>query len=38
MGFLKYCNDCNTPLQNGACLYCYNNKEALEEFEKEDDM
>jgi predicted RNA-binding protein with PUA domain len=36
MGFLKYCNNCNTPLQDGACLYCYDNREALKEFEEED--
>jgi hypothetical protein len=33
---MRFCDDCNTPLQGNACLYCYGNKEALKEFEEED--
>jgi hypothetical protein len=35
--WMKYCDYCNAPLDGNACLYCYNNKEALQEFDNEDD-
>jgi hypothetical protein len=34
---MKFCDFCNTPLQGNACLYCYDNREALKEFDNEDD-
>jgi hypothetical protein len=34
---MKFCDFCNTPLESNACLYCYNNSQALEEFDKEEE-
>jgi hypothetical protein len=34
---LVYCIWCNTPLQNGGCNFCYDNKDNLEEFEQEEE-
>ena len=34
---MRYCDNCNAPLEDNACLYCYNNKKALQEFDNEDD-
>jgi hypothetical protein len=32
-----YCNDCGTKLINSDCRNCFNNTNALREFEEEDE-
>jgi predicted RNA-binding protein with PUA domain len=34
---MKFCNNCNVPLKNGDCDFCYSNSNSLEEFEQEQD-
>jgi hypothetical protein len=32
-----FCNYCGTKLINGDCNYCFDNKNALKEFEEENE-
>lgn len=34
---MKYCKDCGTKLVSGDCPNCFNNTNALREFEEEDE-